>query len=282
MEQVTCTIDNLVIYVYEVTPHNFEFLKRKINDLEMSGKVPEMKLTIGKGYSEYHYRLNIGKGSGAITIGYKHNSKRENEESYTMRIEFNPMKNKIEQYVHFWDLFKELYIQHVKKIKSFDVAFDLPVNNLSLIAISLTGRQRGSFKDTVYYGSPGNTGRLKIYNKKAELEEKQSVKINNDELTRVEYSYRFVEPLTLQWLSKVNTSINDEYSIAILDSDKMTGEIKAAVLGIQLGYMKMSEFTRTTKTKIKKALQSMGQLDFDQAYANAREENIKLIGSYFK
>lgn len=282
MNQITCTIDNLVIYIYEVTPHNFEFLRRKIDDLEMSGKVPEAKLTIGKGYSEYHYRLNIGKGSGAITIGYKHNSKRENEDSYTMRIEFNPMKNKVEQYVHFWDLFKELYLHHVKKIKSFDVAFDLPVNNLSLIAISLTGRQRGSFKDTVYYGSPGNTGRLKIYNKKVELEEKQGVKINNDNLTRVEYSYRFLEPLTLQWLSKVNTSINDEYSIAVLDSEKMTGEIKAAVLGIQLGYMKMSEFTRTTKTKIKKALESMGQLDLDHAYTNAKDKNIKLIGSYFK
>lgn len=282
MEKITCTIDNLVIYIYAVTPHSFDFFRGKIDDLEMAGKIPETRLTIGKGFSDYHYRVNIGKGGGAITIGYKHNSKRENEESYDMRIEFNPTKNNAELYGSFWDLFKELYLHHTKKIKAFDIAFDLPVNNLSLIAVSLTGRQRGNFKDTVYYGSPGNTGRLKIYNKKTELEEKQGVKITQEELTRIEYSYRFMEPLTLQWLSKIDTSINEEYSIAVLDSEKMTGEIKAAVLGIQMGYMKMSEFTRTTKTKIKKALQSMGQLDLDHAYANARDKNIQLIGSYFK
>lgn len=282
MEKILCTIDNLVIYVYAVTPHSFDYFKGKISDLEMAGKAPETRLTIGKGYSEYHYRLNVGKGGGGVTVGYKHNSKRENEESYDMRIEFNPVKNNSEIYGHFWDLFKELYLHHTKKIKSFDVAFDVPVNNLNLIAVSLTGRQRGNFKDTVYYGSPGNTGRLKIYNKKVELEEKQGVTITQDELTRIEYSYRFMDPLTIQWLSKVQTKINDEYSIAVLDSEKMTGEIKAAVLGIQMGYMKMSEFTRTTKTKIKKALENMEQLDLDHAYANARDKNMELIGSYFK
>lgn len=280
-KQVTCNLDNLVVYVYNVRVNGFQVFRDKLDKAEEDGKIPPMRFSIGKGYSEYHYRLNIGQGGGAISIGYKHNSVRNNEEFFTMRIEFNPSKN-AEMYGGFWEIFKELFFSYEKRIKQFDLAFDVPVDIKRLFAISLTGRQRAYYKSTLYYGSPGNTGRLKIYDKKTELEENQGVTVLDEFKTRIEYTYRFEEPFTVQILSKANSAINKEYTIAVLNEEKLTGEIKAAVLGVHYGYMKMNEFTRTTKIKIKKALESMEQLDLDHAYLNAREKIVKQIASYFK
>lgn len=280
-KDIDCMIDNLVVYVYAVRVSGFEYFREKIDAAEMDGKIPPVRFSIGKGYSEYHYRLNIGQGGGAISIGFKHNSVRNNEEFFTMRVEFNPSKNS-ELYNGFWDIFKELFFSHTKKIKQFDLAFDIPEEIRRIFAISLTGRQRAYYKSTQYFGSAGNTGRLKIYDKKAELQEKQGVTIVDEHKTRVEYTVRFEEPVTVQLLSKAALAMNSEYQIVQLNEEKLTGEIKAAVLGVHHGYMKMNEFTRTTKTKIKKALESMEQLDLDHAYLNARDKIIKQISSYFK
>ena len=280
-KQTDCIIDNLVIYVYNVRVSGFDFFKQKLDKAEIHGKIPNMRLTIGKGYSEYHYRLNVGQGAGAITIGYKHNSVRHNEEFFNMRIEFNPSKDN-GLYAGFWDIFKELFFNHTKKIKQADFAFDVPIEINRLFAVSKTGRQRSYYKNTQYFGSSGNNGRLRIYDKKNELEEKQGVKVLDEHRTRIEYTLRLEEPITLQWFSKVNSNFREEYTIAVLNEEKLTGEIKAAVLAIHHGYMKINEFTRTTKTKIKKALDSMEQLDLDQAYHNALERNVKQISSYFK
>ena len=276
-----CVIDNLVIYVYEVRVNAFEYFREKLDKAELEGKIPNVRFTIGKGYSEYHYRLNVGQGSGAVTIGYKHNSVRHIEEFFTMRVEFNPSKNE-KLYRGFWDVFRELFVNHVKKIKQLDLAFDVPIEINRLFAISLTGRQRSYYKNTQYFGSPGNTGRLKIYDKKNELEEKQGVKVLEEHRTWIEYTIRFEDAVTVQLLSKLQVSLNDDYTIAVLNVEKLTGEIKAAVLGVHHGYMKMNEFTRTTKVKIKKALDSMGQLDLNHAYQNALDRNVKMISSYFK
>ena len=278
---IDCNIDNLIIYVENVRMSAFEYFRKKIDDAELAGKIPPVRMTIGKGWSDYHYRLNIGQGGGAVTIGYKHNSVRHNEEFFTMRMEFNPSKN-TEDYETFWSIFGELFIKHAKKIKQLDLAFDVPAEIRRIFAVSLTGRQRAYYKSTQYFGSAGNTGRLKIYDKKAELEEKQGVTVVDEHKTRIEYTLRLEEPITIQLLSKANLTINQEYQIVLLHEEKLTGEIKAAVLGIHHGYMKMNEFTRTTKTKIKKALESMEQLDLDHAYHNARTKIIKKVSSYLK
>lgn len=278
---IECNLDNLVLYVEAVRMSGFEYFRKKLDEAETDGKIPPIRMTIGKGWSDYHYRLNIGQGGGAVTIGYKHNSVRHSEEFFTMRIEFNPAKN-TKDYDTFWSIFGELFINHTKRIKQLDLAFDVPAEIRRIFAVSLTGRQRAYYKSTQYFGSAGNTGRLKIYDKKAELQEKQGVTIVDEHKTRIEYTFRFDEPITIQLFSKCNTTINTEYQIVLLNEEKLTGEIKAAVLGIHHGYMKMSEFTRTTKTKIKRALESMEQLDLDHAYHNARTKIIKKISSHLK
>lgn len=276
---IHCLLDNLVIYVSAVEVEQFELFRSRLDRAEEKGNIPPIRFTIGKGFSEYHYRLNIGQGGGAVTIGFKHNSARSSETFYTMRVEFNPQKNQI-LYGAFWDVFRDTFAVYTKRIKQLDLAFDIPVQKKEIFAFSLTGRQKSYYKDTLYFGSPGNTGRLKIYDKKAELDEQQGVAIAEEHRTRIEYTLRFEEPLSLQFFSKANLSINSEYNIVILNEGKLTGEIKAAVLAIHHDWMKMSEFTRTTKNKIKSTLESMEKLDLDHAYRNVQEKIVKEINSY--
>lgn len=276
---VDCTLDNLVIYVEDVHRDTWMGFQSKLDKSEYMGKIPPIRMTIGQGYSEYHYRLNIGIGSGAVTIGYKHNSAREGEEFYRMRVEFNPSKSSV-LFETFWDMFAKQFECHTKLIKQVDLAFDVSVNISKVFAISLTGRQKAYYKSTQYFGSRGNTGRLKIYDKKTELEEKQGVTIIESDRTRIEYTYRFDEALTVQLFSKANTNINTEYEIVSFNEEKLAGDVKAAVLAIYHDFMKISEFTRTMNKKIKSAVASMEKFDLDHAYQSANKKIIKMITSY--
>lgn len=276
---IDCLLDNLVIYVSAVEIERFELFRSRLDRAEEQGKIPPIRFTIGKGYSEYHYRLNVGQGGGAVTIGFKHNSARSNEKFYTMRVEFNPQKNE-RFYEGFWEVFRDTFEVYTKRIKQLDLAFDVPIQKNKIFVYSLTGRQKSFFKDTLYFGASGLHGRLKVYDKKAELDEKQGVTIVEEHRTRIEYTIKFEEPISLQWFSKASLNINAEYEIVHLDEEKVSGEIKAAVLAVHHDWMKMSEFTRTTKTKIKSALANMEKFDLDHAYINAQEKIIKKINSY--
>ena len=278
--EVVCTLDNLVIYTEKVTSYAFEMFEKKLSKAEMEGKIPNIRLTIGLKFSEYHYRLNVGEGGGAITVGFKHNSCRSDDGSYTMRIEFNPQKNKV-LHREFWSVYNDLFIHHSKKIKQIDLAFDINEQMKNLMVYSISGRQKTYYKSTQYFGAAGKTGRLKVYDKKTELEEQQGVTITDEQKTRIEYTYKFDTPITVQLLSKFVTHMNDEYKIVRFDNTRVTGELKACILAYQNNYVEMKEFTRTTKTKIKKALDDMDRLDLDQVYMSAKEKVIQLITSYF-
>lgn len=281
MEKVECTLDNLVLYTEEVNGYGFGELEKRIEFAKMKGLLPkEIRMTIGKGRSEYHYRLNVGEGAGAITVSYKHNSAKPIDDLYTMRLEFNPQKNQ-EMHTEFFKIYNSLFSHHTKKVKQFDVAFDVPLNINSIFAMSTTGRDKSYFKNTMYYGCSGKHGRLKIYDKKTELEDKQGVEMDVKHLTRVEYTVKLKEALTVQVLSKLELQLNEEYKITCVDLEKLSGETKACMLAVQSGEMQMKEFTRTTKAKIKQALESMVQLDLDHAYKNARQKIIKDITSLF-
>ena len=281
MEKVECVLDNLVLYTDEVPLGAFGLLEKRVTFAQMKGLLPkEIRMNIGKGASEYHYRLNIGKGAGAITVSYKHNSAKSVDDKYTMRLEFNPQKSG-EMHVEFFKIYNSLFSKHPKTVKQFDVAFDVPLNINSIFAYSNTGRDKSYFKNTLYYGCSGKHGRLKIYDKKKELEEQQGIEKAVEHLTRVEYTVKLTDALTVQTLSKLDLQLNEEYKIICVDLEKLSGETKACMLAVQSGEMQLKEFTRTTRAKIKQALESMVQLDLDQAYMSARKKIIKEITSLF-
>lgn len=279
---ILTTLDNLVLNVEKVTQETFEKFGKDLSRLETFSKLPEIFYSVGKGYSEYHHNLNIGIGSGGLRIGYKHNSAKQSNQ-YTMRLEFNPSKQSEENYGEFWSLFKKTFKDHVKLIKQFDIAFDIAAEPREIISVSLTGRQRTILKDTVYFGSRGNHGRLKIYNKKKEIEDKQKIKMDpNIKLTRIEYTVKLDKGVTAQMLSKADLKINEQYQLSLLSLDKFSGEVKSMLIAFHNGWVQWNEFTRTSKMKIKKALDNMTLLDIDKCYLNARKEIIESITKYFK
>lgn len=280
---ILCSLDNLVINVENVSQGTFDCFTNKLARLEAFSEIPEIRANIGLGYSEYHYNLNIGQGSGAIRIGYKHNSCKESARAFTMRVEFNPSKQVESNFKAYWDVFKALFKEHMKLIKQIDIAFDLSVTTRQIIATSLTGRQRSMIKDTVYYGTRGNNGRLKIYDKKKEMQQRQKIEVPDDvELTRIEYTWKFEKALTAQKFSKSQPDFKGQYKVAVLDIEKLNGEVKAMVLAFHHGFVKWNEFTRTSKLKIKNALDTMDLLDLDHVYQHASKDIVSQITSYFK
>ena len=279
---VKTTLDNLVLYVEKVSIQTFKNFCVDLGRLETFSKVPQIFETIGEGYSKYHYNLNVGIGSGGLRIGYKHNSSKQMD-FYTMRVEFNPSTQSEKDYEEFWSLFKKTYIEHVKLIKQVDIAFDIECNPIDIVSTSLTGRQRAIMKDTTYFGSRGNHGRLKIYNKKKEIEDRLKIKLDPEiKLTRIEYTMKFDKAVTAQIMSKAELKFSQQYKLALLSLEKQSGEMKSILMAFHEGRVQWNEFTRTTKNKIKKALDNMTLLDIDKCYLNARKEIIESITKYFK
>lgn len=276
------SLDRLILVIQEAGVYKYAKLREKLEVAETYGKVPRCIYEIGKRASEYHHIIRIGEGAGAVFIGYKHNSAKENQNSYTMKIELNPSA-KLSETVsvarkNALQIVMDTFASNTKLIKGIDIAFDIPVSNKDIYAVSLTGKERQTFKDTVYYGASGSNGRLKIYDKKKELEKKQGVEIPEENLTRIEFSVRLDEPITLQLFSKVpRWKINETYQISKLNLGKTEGVIKACVLSVTSGQMEMKELSRTYQNKTKKALENMGLLDLDHEYSNARTEITNII-----
>ena len=163
-----------------------------------------------------------------------------------------------------------------------DIAFDVPVHVNNISAVSLTGKDRSMFKNTKYFGSSGKTGRLKIYDKKTELDEVQGIKVENEVLTRIEYTAKYDDPIRVGYLESLdNLGMNRDYTISNFNLGNNQGIIKASVLAIQNGEMEMREFSQSYKVKIKKAFADMEKLDLDHEYRNAKNEILETIRLYF-
>lgn len=280
--KVSC--DNAIFVFEDVTKYQWEEFRTQVEVAETYGRIPRVKFYIGKGISEYHHNLRIGEGAGAVHIGYKHNSAKEHRDSYNMRMEVNPSKRASGPVGDAQEWFRELVAQSFvrcrKLIKGIDVAFDIPVAKRNLFVVSLTGRERGLFSGTEYYGVGGNNGRLKVYDKKKELQQKQGIEIDQEELTRIEFSLRLDEPMTMQFFPALSLSMNKFYQVSYMDLEKTEGVVKACAIAVQSGEMSMNELPRTYKMKTKKAMEDMGLLDLDHEYSIAQKEIITLLKRY--
>lgn len=276
---LTCTLDNLVIYVDSPSITAWQEFDKTLHLGEHQCLLPAVYRALGNGASEYRHNMHIGRGGGAILVSWKHNSERPSHSKYRMRVEFNPSKQD-SMTLWFWEQFRISFEQYKKYIKQLDLAFDYPVHVDNVAAISLTGKDRSFFKNTRYFGSSGKSGRLKIYDKKKELKEKQGIEIENEFLTRIEYTKKFEEPFLISYLVQVDDlAINEEYSLTSYNLGANQGVIKAAIIAIQNCEMEMKEFSQSYKVKIKKAFTDMEKFDLDHDYRNAKSiilDNIRL------
>lgn len=279
------TLDNLILYVENVSIFQWDSFRKQLEVAETYGRIPRVSYYIGTGISKYHYNLVIGQGGGAVHIGFKHNGSKEHREAYTLRLEVNPSKELMKGSKQAQEWFREIFVQsfvsHKKTIKGVDIAYDIPVKKEELMVVSLTGRDRNVNKGTLYYGERGQHGQLKVYDKKKELKKKQGIEIEEEHLTRIEYSLRLDEPLTIQWFGALSHySINDMYKISKIDTADADPLIRAIIFAVNNNEMQLKEFSRTFQQKTKKALDRMGLVDLDGAFSSARDEILTLIKRY--
>jgi Replication initiation factor len=273
-------LDNLILNVQHVTFDQFqefcEVLQRNLLTDQNEERLTSFQLSRAR---EYHYNVIVGSGGGASYIGYMHNSEKVSGKGFTLKLEVNPNKRS-EKQDKFAQLFADFFSGHKKLIKGGEIALDIPVDPKRVMAVSLTGRTQDRHKGTVYFGSRGKNGYLKIYDKKKEYSEVQKVQIDSENLTRLEFSFRVKEGLNIQQMKSFDVGMNELYKITIFDEsklDKCDAITKALVYSYANGFQDIKEFTYTYKKKIKKALDSMEILDMDGYFKSAKVNVIDSI-----
>lgn len=248
-------------------------LKTSFLTYEFSGEKDLYNLYTKGAIRDYHYNLRVGSGSGAVFVGYQHNAEKSVSGSFTLKVEFNPSKPTKEQEM-LLNVFKTTFKDKEILVKGLDLAFDVQEPKEKIFVFSLTGRSQDRNKGTAYFGTRGKTGYLKVYNKKKELEEKQGETVEYDYLTRIEYSLRMKDAITLSMFSSVdNFSINELYKIHLIeDENALDPFMKAAFFSYLNGYQDLKEFSKYQRNKIKKALDSFRLVDLDNRYSNAKQE----------
>lgn len=214
---------------------------------------------------KYNYSIEIEEGKG-LYFAFMHNTenvKFDKENSlYNFTIEFNPNKLKDNKL-----LMHLLNISGKWFLKSYDMAFDVPINILDLIT-DMSGRSfervdnRGYDNKTIYLGK--NDGRVKIYNKKIESD----LNIIND-MTRIEIS-REVEDFDISHVKILNYDNNfpiiytNNYIYSLSDYNDKT--LLALLYAVQNGFP-IRDLTKTYKSKVKNLLEGGYKLKFSNKYA---------------
>lgn len=277
-------LDNLILNVKNVSFVQYQEFLEQLQKVIVGAHWTEDMLT---GYqknraSEYHYNLKIGSGAGATYIGYQHNSEQPKGVGFTLKLETNPAKQTPEQ-LELRKLFKSYFSNHQILIKGGDLALDIPQHISTLFPISLTGRVQDRHKGTIYFGTRGKHGYLKIYDKKKEYLDKQLVQISEEHLTRIEFSFRFKQALTLNEFSEVDLHMDNLYKISIVEElPQLDPVVKACLFSYLNGHQDLKDFSRTYKNKIKKALDSMNPVKLDHTFTSAKSLITNILKTYLE
>lgn len=127
---------------------------------------PNVKFWIGRDAKSYKYNYRVELCQGNYYVGYYHNAEKNSGNSRSLKLQYNP--NKIN--VHDDDALERLvyycFSQTRTRIKSFDVAFDIPINFGNFIIDKGNRYNVNVYKGTYYIGERSNG--IKIYDKQKE------------------------------------------------------------------------------------------------------------------
>lgn len=272
-------LDNLVLNYIIVSIPVFEKFIKELQQLEDLGFVHEITWRIGKAKEEYRYNYHVGSGEGAIFIGHQHNSEtpserdvRNSELGYRMKVEYNPQKMD-KSAIQVINALQSCFVGYDCMITAMDFAIDLPVNLNNIFVFPKTGRVKGTYKDTRYYGSRGKHGYLKTYNKKNERKAKIGKKYNHDgEITRIEFTWKGEQYHDRLKPSEID--VNDLYEVYYIPNTKdITALYRALIFALQHNEIQLNDLTRTQKKNLQKALESQKKIDFN-SYIKANWKDI--------
>lgn len=241
-------------------------------------------------FRKYRYNWNFKVNSifnndiVGFWLGFNHGSEKVGQ-AHNLVIEFNP--NKCEEIPYLWIVLKRFYSDSKRVVcVSCDIACDMPVNILDVLYIPHGRRNTKAFNNggddmTYYFGSRGDDGHIKIYNKARELG------LLDVDLTRYEVTRSIKLPLDqcmyteLDWTCLVDINIIDNYQYDL----SVDGTCKALIYAIMNGYS-LSSIPRKYKEKIKKILsESAGNtiesISFNKClnvYISSLIDNISIYG----
>lgn len=246
-------------FVIPVTVKDCIFPDFEINiqsQLQIILDKPEVKYWQSFKHSDYRHNATWELGDSSLYIGLQHNSKKPNN-YVDMKLEYNPNKLSIPPELQFIIGYAKTF-----KIKSFDLAVDIP-ENMDKITFLEGRKQINYYKGTYYIGERKNG--IKIYDKALE----QGIKGN---LTRIEYRVP---------IDSINTNLADLKGIRYPDIVYMRGidELPARYGLMMAGLQGQPEYFQRLSIKerktLKKATESLDRI----AFSGLIEETQLLLNS---
>lgn len=240
---------------------------------------PEVSQYVGKGMSEYHYNFSVQENlhnsvSGVLDsaynrffFAYQHNSEKGMSDygKFTFLIEYNPNKCFVE--FGLLNFILREFFNDVDKIqlRSCDLCCDfhgVPIDSF----VFDKNRKRyvcdlvGNNGRTIYIGKRGSNGRVKIYDKAAELGLKDDV-ISRYEVTLAFDNLCFSRILFSHFDVDVNLPqvyVTTGQTLLLTDS-----KLRAAVLCVQNGLMSLNDFAKDFRKKIRTYLENTSSFCID-------------------
>lgn len=274
------TLDMINMRINSVHIDDYNAFKADLDYFETVGALPRVNFTVGKGISDYRYKLHIGEGGGAVYIGYQANgvNAKVAKERFDMKIEFNPAKHDFKKYNMLWKALSR-FKGFKKGIKGFDIAYDINCKINDVMPLSLSGKKTNRLYGSYYFGQKGSNGFMKIYDKmQEEIDSNKEVSEVIDK-TRFEVSIVFAEPTNLQLLSSLDSfKLSELYAVSVGDMDKLDIETKCVIHCLQTGFITFEQVeSRRKREKIKKALKELGTIDFDDIYKQNKEHFLEQV-----
>lgn len=262
-----CFNHNNIIYSLDMFRVKTYITYSKFSDIQFmidtayKDKVNRFWISDRKQNFHYNYSIEVGDGK-SIYFGFMHNTEtpRFNKEdtTYNFTIEFNPNKLKDNSLL--------MYLLNISGdwyIRSYDMAFDVPINILDLIT-DMSGRNfervdnRGFDNKTIYLGK--GDGRVKIYNKKLESDLNLVGDLTRIEISREMDDFEIRKVVGLKYDNVFPIVYTNNYIYSLSDyQDKTT---LALLYAVQHGFP-LRDLTYTYRSKIKSMLEGGYRLKFD-------------------
>lgn len=262
-----CFNHNNIIYSLDMFRVKTYITYSKFSDIQFmidtayKDKVNRFWISDRKQNFHYNYSIEVGDGK-SIYFGFMHNTEnpRFNKEdtTYNFTVEFNPNKLKDNSLL--------MYLLNISGdwyIRSYDIAFDVPINILDLIT-DMSGRNfervdnRGYDNKTIYLGK--GDGRVKIYNKKRESDLNLVGDLTRIEISREMDDFEIRKVVGLKYDNVFPIVYTNNYIYSLSDyKDKTT---LALLYAVQHGFP-LRDLTKTYRSKIKSMLEGGYKIKFD-------------------
>lgn len=209
------------------------------------------------------------------------------KDTSTLNFEFHPARAKYMDSSSFWaewnpnkiseesvDILETFLLQYVSNahITRLDFAFDFEKDFSKAYLLRKSKSKTGVWYgtdgsvQTRYFGSEKSNKHIKIYNKKIELREKQKIEIREEHLWRVEVTLKGKKLYEID-------KMFDNFFLSLPDFNRVDIRERAMIFYLIHNESEWSELAKATRTKYRKLIQEISEIDITAVMKNALEEN---------